>query len=46
LEHVVEQFSGGRRFVDDLPNEPIADEPALAAVVQATLETEPERDSE
>jgi hypothetical protein len=25
LEHVVEQFSGGHRFVDDLPEEPIGD---------------------
>lgn len=24
VQHVVEQFSGGRRFVDDLPHEPIA----------------------
>ncbi len=46
LDHVVEQFSGGRRFIDDLPSEPIADDVALAAVAQGTLEPEPERHSE
>jgi hypothetical protein len=32
LEHVVEQFTGGHRLVDDLPAEPIADPPELAAI--------------
>ena len=29
-EHVIEQFQGGRRFVDDLPREVIADEAELS----------------
>jgi hypothetical protein len=29
LEHVVEQYSGGRRFLDDLPHEPVADDSEL-----------------
>jgi hypothetical protein len=29
VQHVAEQFSGGRRFLDDLPHEPIADEAEL-----------------
>lgn len=29
-EHLVEQFQGGRRFVDDLPREVIADEAELS----------------
>jgi hypothetical protein len=29
VQHVVEQFSGGRRFLDDLPRESIADEQEL-----------------
>lgn len=32
VEHVVEQFSGGRRFLDDLPKESVADETELAAL--------------
>jgi hypothetical protein len=30
VQHVAEQFSGGRRFLDDLPHEPVADEAELA----------------
>jgi hypothetical protein len=32
LEHVTRRFSGGRRFLDDLPRESIADEVGLAAM--------------
>jgi hypothetical protein len=31
-EHVAEQFSGGRRFLDDLPHEAIGEESELAAL--------------
>jgi hypothetical protein len=31
VEHVVQQFSGGRRFLDDLPHETIADDAELDA---------------
>lgn len=31
VEHVTEQFSGGHRFLDDLPREPIGDREDLAA---------------
>jgi hypothetical protein len=34
VEHVVEQFSGARRFLDELPKEPLADETELAALAQ------------
>jgi hypothetical protein len=34
VEHVAEQFSGGRRFLDDLPYEAIGDEGELAAVAE------------
>jgi hypothetical protein len=32
VEHVLEQFSGGRRFLDDLPRDPIADDAELATL--------------
>ncbi|HEV3189559.1 MAG TPA: hypothetical protein VGY54_03635 [Polyangiaceae bacterium] len=32
VEHVLAQFSGGRRFLDDLPRESIADDAELAAL--------------
>jgi hypothetical protein len=32
VEHVVEQFSGGRRFFDDLPQELLADQAELVAI--------------
>ena len=31
VEHVAEQFSGGKRFLDDLPREPLANDAELAA---------------
>jgi hypothetical protein len=31
LEHVTHQFSGGHRFLDDLPREPLADDRELEA---------------
>ncbi len=34
VQHVVEQFSGGRRFLDDLPRESIADEKELASLTK------------
>lgn len=37
VQHVVQQFSGGRRFVDDLPQEPIANDGELDS-----LRAEPE----
>jgi len=36
VEHVAEQFSGGRRFLDDLPHEAIGDEGELAAVAESS----------
>ncbi len=35
VEHVAEQFSGGHRFLDDLPHEAIGDEGELAAVAES-----------
>jgi hypothetical protein len=35
VEHVAEQFSGGRRFLDDLPHEEIADNAELGVVASA-----------
>jgi hypothetical protein len=32
VEHVVQQFSGSRRFLDDLPQESLADEAELVAI--------------
>jgi hypothetical protein len=32
VEHVTRRFSGGRRFLDDLPREPIADDAELDAI--------------
>lgn len=34
LDHVVEQFTGGHRFVDDLPQEPVADDSELTALAR------------
>ena len=36
VEHVAEQFSGGHRFLDDLPHEAIGDEGELAAVAESS----------
>jgi len=36
VEHVAEQFSGGRRFVDDLPRESVGDDGELVAIAAAT----------
>ena len=36
VEHVAAQFSGGRRFLDDLPHEAIGDEGELAAVAESS----------
>jgi hypothetical protein len=33
VEHVSQQFSGGHRFLDDLPHEAVANEAELTAVV-------------
>ncbi len=35
VEHVAEQFSGGRRFLDDLPHEEVADGAELEAAASA-----------
>jgi hypothetical protein len=35
VEHVAEQFSGGRRFLDDLPQEPVGDDGELAAMAES-----------
>jgi hypothetical protein len=40
VQHVAEQFSGGRRFLDDLPHEPVADEVELASAVAGTDDTQ------
>ncbi len=37
VEHVVQQFSGGRRFLDDLPREVVADDGELTAVVERSV---------
>ena len=34
LEYVVQRYSGGHRFVDDLPREPVADEAELTKLAQ------------
>jgi hypothetical protein len=44
VEHVAEQFSGGRRFLDDLPHEPIGDEGELAAVADSAAMEHPKRE--
>jgi hypothetical protein len=36
VEHVIEQFSGGRRFLDDLPRESIGADGELARLAAAT----------
>jgi predicted transcriptional regulator len=36
VEHVGKQFSGGRRFLDDLPRELVADEAELEGIAQGT----------
>src|SRR5579859_5299145 len=35
VEHVIEQFSGGRRFLDDLPRESIASDAELNAIADS-----------
>ena len=37
VQHVTEQFSGGRRFIDDLPRELIGDEAGLTSPGAATI---------
>jgi hypothetical protein len=37
VEHVVQQFSGGRRFLDDLPREVVADHVELTAIVERSV---------
>jgi hypothetical protein len=44
VEHVAEQFSGGRRFLDDLPHEAIGDEGELAAVADSAAMEHPKRE--
>jgi predicted DNA-binding protein len=34
LDHVAERFASGKRFVDDLPQERVADDDELAAIVE------------
>jgi hypothetical protein len=34
VEHVVQQFAGGERFIDDVPREGIADDAELASVTK------------
>jgi hypothetical protein len=34
VEHLGEQFGGGKRFLDDLPHECVADEAELSAIAQ------------
>jgi hypothetical protein len=34
VEHVAQQFSGGRRFLDDLPRESLADDTELVAMAE------------
>jgi len=41
VEHVAEQFSGGHRFLDDLPHEAIGDEGELAAVAESAAMDHP-----
>ena len=43
VEHVVQQFSGGERFIDDSPRESIADDAELTAVAKGAA---PARDME
>jgi len=45
VEHVAEQFSGGRRFLDDLPHEAIGDEGELAAVAESAAMGHPKSES-
>jgi hypothetical protein len=33
VQHVVQEFSGGRRFIDDLPEERVADDAELGAIL-------------
>ena len=33
VEHIVERFTGGHRFLDDLPREVLADEVELAQLI-------------
>jgi hypothetical protein len=39
VEHVAEQFSGGRRFLDDLPRESLADDTELTTLTQPSATT-------
>jgi hypothetical protein len=45
-EHVAEQFSGGRRFLDDLPHESIGEDGELATVADCTQVDHPKGDSD
>jgi hypothetical protein len=46
VEHVAEQFSGGRRFLDDLPYESIGDDSELASVAECAHVDHPQRRGE
>jgi predicted RNA-binding protein len=41
VEHVARRFSGGHRFLDDMPQEPIADEAELTRLVAGSESTRP-----
>ena len=38
VQHVVQEFAGGRRFVDDLPKEPVANDKELDAILSKGAE--------
>jgi hypothetical protein len=44
VEHVVQQFSGGRRFLDDLPREVVANDVELDAIVERSTASTGESD--
>ncbi|MGO9836901.1 MAG: hypothetical protein ACLP1X_22120 [Polyangiaceae bacterium] len=44
VEHVVQQFSGGRRFLDDLPREVVANDVELDAIVANSAGSPDKRD--
>jgi hypothetical protein len=44
VEHVSEQFAGGRRFLDDLPKEVISDDEELDAIVANAVDGATEGD--
>jgi len=44
VEHVIEQFSGGRRFLDDLPRESIASDSELNAIADSSASVREQRE--